>query len=203
LPPDNSAGNPNQQGETVATNALQKRLFLATLAILLITPLAQAENFTLTSKDLGGQLSDQQVFSGFGCTGKNISPQLLWKNAPVGTKSFAITVYDPDAPTGSGWWHWVVFNIPATVTQLPADAGNPAKELAPKGSVQSVTDYGKPGFGGACPPVGDKPHRYIFTVYALKVERLELDNTSPPAMVGYYLNQNALAKASLISYYGR
>lgn len=184
-------------------NALQKQLILATLAILLIAPLAQAENFTLTSKDLGGQLSDQQVFSGFGCTGKNISPQLLWKNAPVGTKSFAITVYDPDAPTGSGWWHWVVFNIPATVAQLAADAGNPAKELAPKGSVQSVTDYGKPGFGGACPPEGDKPHRYVFTVYALKIEKLELDSTSPPAMVGYYLNQNALAKASLVSYYGR
>lgn len=184
-------------------NALHKQLLLATLAILLAAPLAQAENFTLTSKDLGGQLSDQQVFSGFGCTGKNISPQLLWKNAPVGTKSFAITVYDPDAPTGSGWWHWVVFNIPATVAQLAADAGNPAKELAPKGSVQSVTDYGKSGFGGACPPVGDKPHRYVFTVYALKIEKLELDAAAPPAMVGYYLNQNALAKASLISYYGR
>jgi Raf kinase inhibitor-like YbhB/YbcL family protein len=192
-----------QKGKTMTPNALHKQLILAALAILLAAPLAQAENFTLTSKDLGGQLSDQQVFSGFGCTGKNISPQLLWKNAPVDTKSFAITVYDPDAPTGSGWWHWVVFNIPATVTQLAADAGNPSKDLAPKGSIQSVTDYGKPGFGGACPPVGDKPHRYIFTVYALKVEKLELDNTSPPAMVGYYLNQNALAKASLISYYGR
>ena len=165
--------------------------------------MSQAENFTLTSKDLGGQLSDLQVFSGFGCTGKNISPQLTWKNAPTGTKSFAVTVYDPDAPTGSGWWHWVLFNIPATITQLGADTGNQTKELAPKGSVQSVTDYGKPGFGGACPPVGDKPHRYIFTVHALKVEKLELDSASPPAMVGYYLNQNALAKASLISYYGR
>lgn len=187
----------------MTTNALHKQLILATLAILLTAPLAQAENFTLISKDLGGQLSDQQVFSGFGCTGKNISPLLLWKNAPSNTRSFAITVYDPDAPTGSGWWHWIVFNIPATVTQLAADAGNPAKDFAPKGSIQSVTDYGKPGFGGACPPVGDKPHRYVFTVYALKVEKLELESTSPPAMVGYYLNQNALAKASLISYYGR
>jgi len=187
----------------MATDALRKRILLATLAILLAAPWAQAENFTLTSKDLGGQLSDLQVFSGFGCTGKNISPQLTWKNAPTGTKSFAVTVYDPDAPTGSGWWHWVIFNIPTTVTQLGADTGNQTKELAPKGSVQRVTDYGKPGFGGACPPVGDKPHRYIFTVHALKVEKLELDSASPPAMVGYYLNQNALAKASLISYYGR
>ena len=182
---------------------LKKLLLLTIIAILLSAPITRAENFTLSSKDLGGQLSDLQVFSGFGCTGKNISPHLLWKNAPPETKSFAVTVYDPDAPTGSGWWHWVIFNIPAAVRQLATDAGNPAKGLAPKGSIESITDYGKPGFGGACPPVGDKPHRYIFTVYALKVEKLELNSESPPAMVGYYLNNNALAKASLISYYGR
>jgi len=173
------------------------------LAVLATVATVQAEGFTLTSKDLGGQLSMTQVFTGFGCAGKNISPQLQWKNAPTGTKSFAVTVYDPDAPTGSGWWHWLIFNIPANVGQLPAEAGNPAKNIAPKGCVQSVTDYGKPGFGGACPPVGDKPHRYVFTIYALKVEKLELDGTASPALVGYHLNQNALAKASLISYYGR
>jgi Raf kinase inhibitor-like YbhB/YbcL family protein len=178
-------------------------LLLTAFTVLCSDAASRAENFTLTSKDLGGQLTMTQVFSGFGCTGKNISPQLQWKNAPAGTKSFAVTVYDPDAPTGSGWWHWVIFNIPASVTQLAADAGNPAKGLAPKGSIQSTTDYGKPGFGGACPPKGDKPHRYIFTVYALKVEKLDLDSTASPAMVGYNLNQNALAKASLTSYYGR
>lgn len=178
-------------------------MVLAALLLFATVATVQAEGFTLVSKDLGGQLTNAQVFAGFGCTGKNISPQLQWKNAPAGTKSFAVTVYDPDAPTGSGWWHWVLFNIPASVSQLPADAGNPAKNLAPKGSIQSITDYGKPGFGGACPPVGDKPHRYVFTVYALKVEKLELDATASPAMVGFNLNQNALAKASLISYYGR
>lgn len=182
---------------------LRKSLIPATLALLCTAGVALAENFTLSSKDLTGQLTEQQVFSGFGCTGKNISPHLQWKNAPPETKSFAVTVYDPDAPTGSGWWHWVVFNIPPSVTQLDADAGNPARELAPNGSIESVTDYGRPGFGGACPPVGDKPHRYVFTVYALKVEKLDLNSASPPAMVGYYLNNNALAKASLISYYGR
>lgn len=182
---------------------MNRHLMGAALAVLLTATLAQAENFTLTSTNLGGQLTMEQVFAGFGCTGKNVSPQLQWKNAPAGTKSFAITVYDPDAPTGSGWWHWVVFNIPANVTQLPADAGNPARNLAPKGSIQSVTDYGKPGFDGACPPVGDKPHRYVFTVYALKVEKLDLNAAASPAMVGFNLNQNALAKASLISYYGR
>ena len=176
---------------------------LAALLLLVSVASIQAEGFTLVSKELGGQLTDAQVFSGFGCTGRNISPQLRWTNAPAGTKSFAVTVHDPDAPTGSGWWHWLIFNIPANVSQLPADAGNAAKNLAPKGSVQSVTDYGKPGFGGACPPVGDKPHRYIFTVYALKVEKLDLNASSPPALVGFTLNQNALARASLVSYYGR
>ena len=184
-------------------HTLHCQIAFAFLAVMLTATFGQAANFTLFSKDLGGQLSDRQVFSGFGCTGKNISPELRWQNAPSETKSFAVTVYDPDAPTGSGWWHWVVFNIPASVNQLTADAGNPLKSLAPKGSVQSITDYGKSGFGGACPPMGDKPHRYVFTVYALKVEKLDLDSASPPAMVGYYLNQNALAKASLISYYGR
>ena len=111
-----------------------------------------AEEFTLKSDDLSGQLTETQVFSGFGCTGKNISPSLKWINAPKDTKSFAVNVYDPDAPTGSGWWHWVIFNISSDVDELKADAGNLQKGLAPKGSVQSVTDFGMPGFGGACPP---------------------------------------------------
>jgi Raf kinase inhibitor-like YbhB/YbcL family protein len=148
-------------------------------------------------------LTESQVFSGFGCTGKNISPSLNWINAPKDTKSFALTVYDPDAPTGSGWWHWVVFNIPSDIGELKADAGNPQKGLTPKGSIQSITDFGSLGFGGACPPKGDKPHRYVFTVYALDVAKLDLDEKAPPAMVGFFLNQHVIAKASLIAYYGR
>jgi Raf kinase inhibitor-like YbhB/YbcL family protein len=112
-------------------------------------------------------------------------------------------VYDPDAPTGSGWWHWVIFNIPADTTELATDAGNPQKKLAPKGSVQSVTDYGMAGFGGACPPKGDKPHRYIFTVFALDVPKLDLDEKANAALVGFMLTGHAIEKASLISYYGR
>ena len=162
-----------------------------------------AQDFTLKSDDLSGQLTETQVFSGFGCTGKNISPSLKWINAPQDTKSFAFTVYDPDAPTGSGWWHWVIFNISSDVDELKADAGNLQKGLAPKGSVQSVTDFGQPGFGGACPPEGDKPHRYIFTVYALKVEKLDLDEKALPALVGFFLNQHTISKASLMAYYGR
>ena len=175
-------------------------------SLLLAAALAlQSGAFTLTSPDLpaGQPLPNAQVFNSFGCTGANVSPRLEWANAPAGTKSFAVTVYDPDAPTGSGWWHWVVFNIPAATTVLEAGAGVPGSSKAPKGAVQSMTDFGAPGFGGACPPPGDKPHRYIFTVYALKVDSLPLDAKAPGAMVGYYLTQNTIAKASFTRTYGR
>ncbi|HCA27577.1 MAG TPA: phosphatidylethanolamine-binding protein [Betaproteobacteria bacterium] len=182
---------------------LKRQVFTAISAALLSIGLAHGEGFTLTSPDVSGQLSAQQEFSGFGCHGGNISPRLQWKNAPKHTKSFAVTVYDLDAPTGSGWWHWVIFNIPANVHRLKSNAGDIARHIAPKGSIQSVTDYGKPGFGGACPPVGDKAHRYVFTVFALKAPTLTLRASTPPAMVGYYLNQDALAKSSLIAYFAR
>ncbi len=156
-----------------------------------------AENFTLKSSSLKGQLTKAQEFNGFGCSGENISPDLSWENAPKETKSFAITVYDLDAPTGSGWWHWVVFDIPKD--KLSLEKGFGSKE--DKKIIQSVTNYGKTGFGGACPPKGDKAHRYIFTVYALDTDKLGLDKNTNPAIVGYYLNTHALAKASLISYY--
>lgn len=158
-----------------------------------------ADNFTLSSSDLEGQLTSKQVFNGFGCTGENISPELSWKDAPKGTKSFAVTIYDPDAPTGSGWWHWLVFDIPKDKFTLPRGFGNSES----KDIIQSITDYGKSGFGGACPPIGDKAHRYEFTVYALDIETLGLDKNANPALVGFYLNSHSLAKASLISYYGR
>ncbi len=173
------------------------------LSLLFLAGVSSGGGLTLQSGDLEGQLSLKEVFNGFGCTGENVSPSLSWKNAPEGTKSFAVTLYDPDAPTGSGWWHWVVFNLPADMTSLPAGAGNPAKGLMPKGAVQSMTSFAQPGFGGACPPVGDRPHRYIFTVYALDVATLDLDASAMPALVGYMLNAHAIAKASLISYYGR
>ena len=158
-----------------------------------------ADNFTLSSSDLKGQLTNKQVFSGFGCSGENISPELSWKDAPKGTKSFAVTVYDPDAPTGSGWWHWLAFDISKDKTTLPTGFGNSES----KDAIQSITDYGKTGFGGACPPAGDKAHRYIFTVHALDVETLGLDKNANAALVGFYINFHSLAKASLISYYGR
>jgi Raf kinase inhibitor-like YbhB/YbcL family protein len=166
---------------------------------------AQSAGFTLTSPDLpaGKPLPTAQVFNSFGCTGQNISPALSWSGAPAGTKSFAITVYDPDAPTGSGWWHWVVFDLPADVKGLPLGAGTPGKAGMPKGAVQSRTDYGKPGYGGPCPPKGHGPHQYIITVYALKTAKLGLDADASPAVVGFTLNSQMIAKASIVFYYGR
>ena len=149
-----------------------------------------------------GMLANDQVYSGFGCSGKNISPALCWKGAPRDTRSFALTVYDPDAPTGSGWWHWVVYNIPADVSELPAGAGNPGGKL-PGGALQGHTDFGTSGYGGPCPPSGDKPHHYIFTVYALKVEKISVPDEASAAMVGFMLHANALSKASLTARYGR
>nr|WP_298141700.1 YbhB/YbcL family Raf kinase inhibitor-like protein [uncultured Pseudomonas sp.] len=172
-------------------------------ASLLSCNLSQA--FELSSPDIkdGQPLSKSQEFSGFGCDGDNRAPALNWRDAPTGTKSFAITVYDPDAPTGSGWWHWLLFNLPAATTALPAAAGQANGAELPAGSVQSLTDYGTPGFGGACPPAGDKPHRYIFTVHALSVEKLDLDASAMPALVGYMLNANSLGTASLTATYSR
>ena len=176
-----------------------KTIFYAVL--LTVTVNVQAEGFYLSSSDIQGQISDDQVFNSFGCNGKNISPQLHWQNAPVGTKSFAVNVYDPDAPTGSGWWHWVVFNINDKADTLKTGASG-SKEM-PAGAVESVTSYGSKGFGGACPPPGDKPHRYIFTVYALDVAKLEQNAEARPELIGFFLNSHAIAKASIMAYYGR
>ncbi|MFO0705596.1 MAG: YbhB/YbcL family Raf kinase inhibitor-like protein [Nitrospira sp.] len=174
-------------------------------ASLAVPSVGMAGGFQLASPTVKHKatIGNDHVFNGFGCTGGNVSPALTWSNAPKDAKSFAVTVYDPDAPTGSGWWHWVIFNIPSTVTSLPAGAGKADGSLAPQGSVQSTTDFGQPGFGGPCPPPGDKPHRYIFTVFALKVDQLSLKPDASGAMVGYFLNQNALAKASFTGLYGR
>jgi len=164
---------------------------------------ANAQTFTLKSQDIGGQATMRQVFNGFGCTGENISPQLYWENAPKTAKSFAVTIHDEDAPTGSGWWHWLIFDIPATNIELKAGAGDETKNIAPQGSIQSMTDFGKSGYGGPCPPEGHGFHKYTITVYALKTDKLGLDKSANPATVGYYLNANVIEKASIIMYYKR
>jgi Raf kinase inhibitor-like YbhB/YbcL family protein len=163
----------------------------------------QSQSFTLRSNELGGQMNQKQVFNGFGCNGKNVSPQLFWENQPKGTKSFAVTIYDEDAPTGSGWWHWLIFDIPATVNELISGAGNVSLNMAPKGSIQSNTDFKTTGYGGPCPPEGSKAHKYVITVFALKTEKIGLDASANPALVGFMLEQNTIEKSSLIVYYKR
>jgi Raf kinase inhibitor-like YbhB/YbcL family protein len=179
--------------------------FFTVLLVLAGWQASFAGDFVLSSPQMknGDHMAMEQVFNNFGCTGKNISPQLSWTKAPAGTKSLALTVYDPDAPTGSGWWHWVIFNIAPNVNSLPANSGDVNSKLAPAGSVQSRTDFGGTGYGGPCPPVGDKPHRYIFTLFALDVDKLPLDETAPAAMVGFYLNQHTIQKAQMTVFFAR
>lgn len=163
---------------------------------------AAAAGFKLTVEglDKGNKIGAKNVFNSFGCSGENVSPALAWTGAPADTKAFAVTVYDPDAPTGSGWWHWVVYNIPADTTSLPEGAGSSGGKL-PAGAQQGRTDYGKPGYGGPCPPPG-KPHRYVFKVFALKAP-IEVPADASAAMVGFNLNGNKLAEASVTAKYGR
>jgi Raf kinase inhibitor-like YbhB/YbcL family protein len=181
------------------------RAGLSCIPMLLLAGYASAVPMTLRSAEVkpNATVGEPHVYKGFGCNGGNASPSLVWKDAPAGAKSFAVTVYDPDAPTGSGWWHWVVFNLPANTTSLPLGAGDPSGSKLPQGAVQARTDYGTPGYGGPCPPPGDKAHRYIFTVYALKVDKLDLDANASPAMVGFMIHANKLAKAQFIGRYAR
>ena len=148
------------------------------------------------------RLAEAQVYAGFGCRGDNRSPALSWSGAPRGTKSFAVTVYDPDAP-GRGWWHWVIYNIPATVTALPAGVGDTAQHLAPSGSKQGMNDFGMAGYGGPCPPAGDRPHRYEFRVLALKVDTLEVSGNEPAARISAQALAQSLAIAHFTAYYSR
>ncbi len=168
---------------------------------------ANAQSMSLTSTEVkeGGTIANDQVFKGFGCTGNNVSPSLSWSGAPSGTKSFAVTMYDPDAPTGSGWWHWVVFNLPANITSLPKGAGDAKSKLMPKGAIQSRTDFGADGYGGPCPPAGDKPHHYQITVFAVDVDKLPdaKNDMASAALVGFDLHFHTLAKATLTATYGR
>lgn len=171
--------------------------------LLFISFLTQAQTFTLKSKDLGGQATSKQVLNGFGCTGENISPQLFWENAPANAKSFAVTIHDEDAPTGSGWWHWLIFDIDKNVRELKAGAGGADKSIAPKNSIQSKTDFGAPGYGGPCPPEGHGFHKYTITAFALDTEKLGLDSNANPALVGFYLAQHTIEKSSLVFYWKR
>lgn len=139
----------------------------------------------------------------FGCNGSNASLPLVWKGVPAGTKSLALTIYDPDAPTGSGFWHWEVVNLPPTTTSLAEGAGAAGNAALPAGAVQARNDAGSAAYFGPCPPQGDKPHRYVITVFAVKTDKLAVDQNASGAVVGFNLHFNTLAKASVTYTYGR
>ena len=179
---------------------------------------AQTATFTMSSPDLlNGRFENQFVLNGFGCKGQNVSPALQWTNVPSGTKSLALQVYDPDAPTGSGFWHWAVYNIPADSNGMSRGAGNSAATLL-AGAFGGNTDFADTGatggngnYGGPCPPEGDKPHRYIFTLFALAVPKVEVAGGVPKSgsagLYGFVLNKGVgaalLGKASFTATYGR
>jgi Raf kinase inhibitor-like YbhB/YbcL family protein len=185
--------------------AFTRIAMLVAVATLLSSTASHAQQFKLSSPDIkpNAAIGEEQVFNGFGCSGKNISPALQWSGAPKNAKSFALLVHDPDAPTGgAGWWHWLVIDIPADVAELKKDAGKADGSNLPRGAVQIATDFGTPGWGGPCPPAGDKAHRYIFTLHALKVEKLEVPKDAKASLVGFMVNANTLAKATLTGKYG-
>ncbi len=164
-------------------------------------------DFVLTSNSFndGDYLGGDHILSesfGFGCRGGNVSPHLAWTDPPDGAKRFALTCYDPDAPTGSGFWHWVVVNIPADVRELELGAGSESGN-PPSGALQVRTDFGQPGYGGPCPPEGDHPHRYIFTIHAVGLEELPVTADTSAAVVGFHLNFNSIAKSALMGLYKR
>ncbi len=184
---------------------MHKYLAFISVLSLSISASAFAAPFTLSSNDIatGEFMPKAQEFNGFGCTGGDLSPQLTWANAPRGTKSFAITAYDPDAPTGSGWWHWQVVNIPVNVTELASGAGTIEGNSLLKNSTTVANDYGNKSFGGACPPKGHGVHHYRFTIHALSVEKIDLPENASGALAGYMINSNTIASSTIESLYKR
>lgn len=180
---------------------------LSIAGVLLAASTAHAQSFALASPDMsaGQPIAQTFVFNGFGCTGQNVSPALAWPGElPAGTKSLALLVHDPDAPTGgAGFWHWVVINLPANARELPRGAGKADGSALPAGARHINTDFGSPGWGGPCPPAGNKPHRYNFTLYALKVDKLELPATATASLAGFMVNANSVGKATFTAVYGR
>jgi Raf kinase inhibitor-like YbhB/YbcL family protein len=165
--------------------------------------LAQVPSFTVTSSDVsdGGVLPMPQVSGVMGAGGEDRSPQLSWSGFPEGTKSFAVTVYDPDAPTASGFWHWAVANIPASVTELPSGAGDKDSPNLPAGAVQLRNDGGFAGYVGAAPPSGHGPHRYFIVVHAVDTDALDVSADTTPAVLGFNLSFHTLARATLVATY--
>lgn len=187
---------------------LKKTLIASAMSVLAVLPdVASAQDFTLSSPDLqAGKFTNEHFLSepyGFGCSGGNTSPGLTWRGAPAGTRSFVLTLYDKDAPTGFGWVHWVVANIPANATGI-ARGITPDGAGLPSGALQTRTDFGVPGYGGPCPPQGST-HNYVITLTALKIDQLPsvVTQNAMPALVGFFAKANSLGEATLIVNQGR
>lgn len=166
---------------------------------------SSAQAFELNSPSLppGATFSPAAVFHGFGCSGANLSPALAWRDVPPGTRSFALSLFDRDAPTGSGWWHWVVVDLPPSTRALPSGVGRIGRPALPAPAIQIRNDFGSRAYGGPCPPLGDPPHRYVFTLYALKTARLPLPSGASAAMAGFFIHANAIGATQLVVRYGR
>ena len=187
-------------------NTITSLASAAFAALALTSAAGHAQAFELTSPDISPAqpIAMKHVFNGFGCTGSNVSPALSWKNPPAGTKSFAVMVHDVGAPTGgAGFWHWVLVNLPASATGVAQGAGSADGKALPEAARQINTDFGAPGWGGPCAPQGRAPHRYTFTVYASKVDKLDLPANATASLTGFMVNGNALGKASIEARYGR
>jgi Raf kinase inhibitor-like YbhB/YbcL family protein len=159
---------------------------------------------TSSSFNDGDYLSTEHALAAayeFGCAGGNRSPHLAWSDAPAGTRSFAVTVFDPDAPTGCGFWHWIVVNIPPDVHELPLDAGSPAAGHLPPGALQIRNDFSTREYGGPCPPAGDHPHRYVFTIHAVGEAQLAATEETSAAVISFQLHFKSLDQATLLALY--
>jgi Raf kinase inhibitor-like YbhB/YbcL family protein len=180
--------------------------FAFALTLLLALAPGGASAFEVNSPEIevDKPIGEKFVYNSFGCSGENISPVLMWSEPPAGTKSFAVLVHDPDAPTGgAGFWHWLVIDIPAFIRSLQADAGAANGKKLPAGARQLDNDFGDAAWGGPCPPKGAGAHHYHFTIYALSVAKLDLPPHAKAAIVGLTIHQNALAKATIVRHYGR
>ncbi len=181
---------------------MPKNIVLA--AALVVAWVTNALALELTSPDVaqGATIAKKHVFGGHGCDGGNLSPALHWTAPPPGTKSFAVTVHDPDARGGAGFWHWLAYDLPAATTGLPEGVAADGKGL-PAGAAQAASDFGRAGYGGPCPPKGDKPHHYHFTVYALKTGHLKLPPDASAAQTAAAIQAEAIGSAELVATYGR
>jgi len=202
--PSNYASTAEKWESNMWRAALIAGSFVLTSAAYAADEPKQTSGFTLTSPDIakGHKMASAQVFSSFGCSGENISPALNWSHAPPGTQSFALLVHDPDAPTGSGWWHWVVYNIPASATSLSAGSGDPKARSLPSGALQGRTDFGAYAYGGPCPPPG-KVHHYYFRLYALKVPKLDVPGDASAAFIAFNVHANAIGETQIMAIYSR